>query len=133
MKSVLSDKGFTLVELLLAAAILVFAIVGLAALFINVALLNDANRNLTIATSHAQFVMEKIKDANFSSLSTDITNGIWNYNKAAIDTAGLTALKGETITTVASGTNLLDITITVSWQDRTSKNRSFVLEALITG
>jgi len=133
MKSVLSNKGFTLAELLLAAAILVFAISGLALLFIKVSLLNDANRNLSIVTSHSQFVMEKIKNANFSGLSTDITNGVWNYNAAAITAAGLTALNSETITTVASGTSLLDVTITVGWKDRTSKNRSFVLETLITG
>lgn len=129
----MSKKGFTLAELLLAATVLSFAIVGLASLFINVGLLNDANRNLSITTSHSQFVMEGIKNANFSSLNTDISNGVWNYNTAAINAAGLTALNSETITTVASGTNPLDVTVTVRWKDRTLKNRSFVLEALITG
>lgn len=129
----MSDKGFTLAELLLAAAILSFTVVGLASLFINVEMLNNANSNLSIATSHSQFVMEGIKNANFSSLSTDISNGAWNYNTAAINVAGLTALNNEAITTVTSGTNPLDVTVTVSWKDRTLKNRSFVLEALITG
>ncbi len=133
MRNVLSSKGFTLAELLLATAILSFAIVGLASLFINVGLLNDANRNLSIATSHTQFVMEGIKNANFSSLNTDITNGIWSYSTAAINAAGLAALNSEAITTVASGTNPLDVTVTVSWKDRTLKDRSFVLESLITG
>ena len=129
----MANKGFTLSELLLSAAILSFAITGLASLFINVEMLNNANMNLSIAATHSQFVMERIKNANFSSLNTDIAGGAWNYNIAAINAAGMTALDSESIATTASGTNPLDVTVTVSWKDRNLKNRSFVLEALITG
>ncbi|MBN2830874.1 MAG: type II secretion system protein [Candidatus Omnitrophica bacterium] len=61
----LKKKGFTLPELLLAVAILAFAISGMLYLFVNCSFLNNSNRNLSIATSHGQFVMEGIKNAGF--------------------------------------------------------------------
>jgi prepilin-type N-terminal cleavage/methylation domain-containing protein len=77
-KHSLSEKGMTLPEILLAAAILAFALVGVLLLFVNCSLLNEASRNLTRAASHAQFVMEDIKNANFATLKSNIEAGNWN-------------------------------------------------------
>ena len=129
----LSPKGFTLVELILTVAILAFAISGMLLLFTNCICLNEANRNLGIATSHAEFVMEDIRNSQFSTLKADINNGNWNWDTTAINAAGLTALNIESIATLATGTEPLDITVTVTWQDRTQRNRSLVLETLLGG
>jgi len=129
----LSLKGFTLVELILTVAILAFAISGILLLFINCAFINEANRNLSIATSHAQFVMEDIRSSQFGTLKADINNGSWNWDTTAINSAGLTALNIESIATQAAGTEPLDITVTVAWQDRAQRNRSLVLETLLGG
>ncbi|MDD5506606.1 MAG: prepilin-type N-terminal cleavage/methylation domain-containing protein, partial [Candidatus Omnitrophica bacterium] len=57
----LQVRGFTLSELMIAAAILVLVLSALLVLYINCMILNEASRNLSIATSHAQYMMEEIK------------------------------------------------------------------------
>ena len=69
----LSDRGFTLSELLLAAAILVFALTGLLLFFVNSIILNETNRNFTLAYSAIEAKMEEIKNTNFDNL--DALNG----------------------------------------------------------
>lgn len=64
-----SLTGFTLVELMLAAAILAFVLVGLLVVFINCILLNESNRNFILAYSALQAQMEEIKNTtNLDSL-----------------------------------------------------------------
>lgn len=121
-----SHKGFSLVELLLAAVILAFVLTGLLALFISCIFLNDTNRNTTIATSHAQFAMEEVKNTTFAS----ITGATWN--SAVIASKGLTSLSSETIIINVTGTDPLDITVTVNWKDRGTRNRTISLETLIS-
>lgn len=126
-----SDKGFTLSELLLAAAILAFALTSLLVLFINCTFLNESNRNLTIATTHVQYVMEEIKNTDFDDLQTNINNGNWDWDSSEITTQGLTALNSESIDTSVSGTVILDVVVSVSWQDRQGRDRTTNLETLI--
>lgn len=132
-----SFAAFTLSELLLAAAILVFVLSGLLALFLNCLILNEANRNLTMATSHAQYIMEKIKDAadtDFTQLESRINNGDWDLNTSQIQAApyNLTALSNESINTnVTQGGNPLGISLIVQWNDRGQRPRNARLDTLI--
>lgn len=127
----LSNKGFTLPELLLAVTILVITLAGVLTFFIKCVFLNEANRNLCIASSHAQFVMEDIKNTDFSSIMTNINAGYWDWNAATINSNGLTALRNESIDTQGSGVEPVDVAVTVSWQDRSGRDRSTSLETLI--
>ena len=141
-----SLTGFTLSELLLAAAILVFVLAGLLALFLNCSVLNEANRNLTVATSHAQYVMEEIKnESGLANIKNKInTEGTWDVN--TIINKGLQALPSESIAICCcsppcSGTNpcvscpatgdLLGVSVTVTWRDRRLRNRNTNLVTLI--
>jgi type II secretory pathway pseudopilin PulG len=136
-----SLAAFTLSELLLAAAILVFVLAGLLALFLNCLILNEANRNLTVATSHAQYIMEEIKDAantDFTQLESRINNGDWDLNASQIQAApyNLTALSNESINTNVTrkdenNPNLLIISVIVQWNDRGQRPRSAQLDTLI--
>lgn len=136
-KNSVSVTGFTLSELLLAAAILVFVLAGLLALFINCLVLNDANRNLTVATTHAQYIMENIKDAadtGFASLESNINSGNWDLNTSQIQSApyNLPALNNENINTnVTQSGNPLGISVIVQWNDRGGRPRSTELDTLI--
>jgi len=127
-----SGKGFTLVELLVAVLILAVTLTGLLLLFTNSVLLNAASRNLSFATSHGQYVMEGIRQTAFTSILTDINNGKWNWNATSINSGGLTALSNESIASQATGTNPIQVTVTVNWQDRGDKNRNLQLQTLIT-
>ena len=138
--ALMSLTWFTLPELLLAAAILAFTLSGLLLVFVNCILLNSANRNSTIAIDHAQFVLEEIRDTDFSNISSGINNGNWTWDAAAISAKCITtlndacfALVNESITTVLLDQNdPLDIQVTVNWNDRGNKGRSTVLRTQIT-
>ena len=123
----------TLAELLIAAGILVFALCGLLVLFVSCSFMNEANRNLTLAVSHAQYIMEEIKDAYFSEIKIRIDDGDWDLSAADIATKGLSALSNESIdTSYASDDNPLEITVDVQWQDRRQRQRQTELRTLIT-
>lgn len=137
-----SSKGFTLPELLLAAAILAFVLTGILLLFINCMLLNAANRNLALATAHAEYIMEDIKGTDFTGLEARINdnNGTptgWDFNAAQIQSLlsapdKSTVLDTETISTTVSGSDPLEVLVVVGWLDRGAKNRNIELRTLIT-
>jgi prepilin-type N-terminal cleavage/methylation domain-containing protein len=118
--------GFTLSELLVSAAILSFVFSALLLLFINAGFLNEANRNKTIAVSHAQFALEEVKNTLF----TDIASATWN--SATIVSKGLVPLNNESINIVVTGTKPKDVRVTVNWRDRRLRNRNVSFETLIT-
>jgi prepilin-type N-terminal cleavage/methylation domain-containing protein len=133
-----TNKGFTLPELLLAAAILVFVLAGLLVLFINCLILNEANRNLAVALTHAQYIMEEIRDtadADFTQLESRINNGVWDLNASQIQAApyNLTALSNESIdTNITQSGNPLGVSVIAHWNDRGQRPRSVELDTLIT-
>ncbi len=121
----LDNKGFTLAELLLGAAIMGFALVGLLSLFISCMHFDDFNRNLTVACGHTQFVMEDIKNeaanGSLSDIMTKIDNGDWNWSAEGGQIAdnGLSPVSEETIVTTydEDTTDPLDVTVMVTWKD----------------
>ena len=128
-----TKKSLTLAELLMAAVILALACLILFLLFANCIILNERSRSLTTAVSHAQYVMEDIKNNVSSNLHSQISNGRWNWDCANIEEQGLDVLDQETIetqsTVVASG--FLDIVVGVAWQDRALRQQNMTLETLI--
>lgn len=133
-----NKKGFTLSELLLVSAILAFVLCAILLTFISCTLLNEANRNLTVAISHAEYVMEEImvkikdKDIDLADIQSNITAGYWDWDSAAINAKELSPLRNEVIDTVSSGTDPLDVVVTVNWQDQSGRARSTFLETLFT-
>lgn len=128
----LNKKGFTLVELLIASAILVFALTGLLGLFISCIFLNQSNRNLTVATTHAQFVLEDIKNQNFAGIPA--YSKTWTNAEIPVKWPSLTSnslLDQEYFVISVTGTDILDIALTVNWKDRKVRNRSITLQTLI--
>lgn len=135
----LLKQGFTLSELLLASGIMAFVLVGLLQLFITCIFLNESNRNLSVATAHGQYVLEEMKNTNFTNFKIGSINAdtYWDWNSVTINSKGLGALNSEAITTdaawVDAGTkDRLDITVTLSWKDFGLRERSLVLRTLIT-
>lgn len=67
--SLRARTGFTLVEVLLAASILVFCLCGLLLTYANMFILTDLSRDFTLANNAIQAKIEEIKKTNFDSLS----------------------------------------------------------------
>jgi len=116
-------RGFTLSELLLAAAILLVAVSGLLAVYINCIFLNASNNNLVIAANDAQYVLEQIKGEPYSNINNFI-NGFnasyfSNLNSEAITFPGLNI-----------GSKIAEITVNVGWTER-QRQKNFQLSTRI--
>lgn len=138
-------KSFTLAELMLIAVFLTVVFVALIASFLTCFVLNETNRNLSIAVTHTQYIMEEIKDnaytvAGFNNLRT-AGSLQWNWNaETDFTNRGLNYLNSEntavTFTDALTGgaanasTELLDVTVTVNWSDR-ARNKTMSVKTLI--
>jgi prepilin-type N-terminal cleavage/methylation domain-containing protein len=99
-------KGFTLVELLLAAAIMATTIVTILYIFTGCSFLVEEYRNNTIAINYARLIMEEIKNASYISL-------------ASAQSIGNLISSGDANVTVSfSGTNPLNVLVTVNYKNR---------------
>lgn len=136
-----TKQGFTILELLLASIVIAIVLCVLLLEFITCSLLVESSRNLTQAVTHAQYVMEDIKqDAtiNFATIADKIKDvpspAEWDFaDETAVSNEGLTPLSNESIDTSVDDSvpSLLEITVTVNWQDRNNRNRTVSLETII--
>ncbi|MDD5070910.1 MAG: prepilin-type N-terminal cleavage/methylation domain-containing protein [Candidatus Omnitrophica bacterium] len=124
-------QAFSLMEMLIAVMILVLGLCVVLMAFLNSIFLNAANRQLTVASSHADFILEEIKNSDFNTLSGDINNGTWDWSYTDILSFGLTALTNEQIDVSVSGVDELTVSANVSWQERTGRNRNLELSTII--
>lgn len=122
-------RGLTLAELMIAAFITVFSVSAILLLFMNCIFMNTASRNTTIATSHAQYALEEIRNTPFASIP-----GTWNgatWDSTVVQSKGLSALDSEIINIGATSTDPIQVTVTVNWDDDGVRARSITLETLI--
>lgn len=126
----INKKAFTLAELLLTTAILVFALSTVLVGFVTTILLNRSSRNLTRATTHANYVTEEIRAYQFSSLVDDVNNGTWDWDATEIQAQGLRPLPYENIEVAAAGNSLVEISLTVNWRDHGSRSRNLNFRTL---
>jgi prepilin-type N-terminal cleavage/methylation domain-containing protein len=120
------NRGFALLEVLVATGILVIVLSGVLVTFVSCILMNEANSNLVIASNDAQSILEHIKQIAASDYDT-----IDDYI-AAFDEEQFTNLKDESITFPGSGVGLdiATININVSWRER-GELRSYQLSTQI--
>lgn len=105
MKSL--NKGFTLSELMLSAAILLIAILGLLTVFINCIFLNESNGNQITAVNDAQFVLEQIKSLSYADIPSYTPPELNNLNNETI-----------TVTRSYPSTRLTEVAVNVKWEER---------------
>lgn len=104
------NSGITLMEVLLAAAILAFTTCGILATYISCLELISLARNLTVATKGAQDRIEEIRDYTFSSIFNDYDKQIFTVDE----------IPGSVGVIYIDNTNpdLLGVTVSVCWRQR---------------
>ncbi len=108
-------RGFTLLELMLSAAILIVAIGGLLSAYVLCFHLTETAKNTTLATNAIQFKLEEIRDTDFDDIITD-------YDNTTFAVSGFSSGQAiGSITVESITTDILRVTVSVCW--RQSGNR----------
>jgi len=133
----MKEKGFTMLELLLAAAILGFALTGMLALYTNCIFLNQSNRLLIIASSHAQYLMEGLKSqTSIVDLRAKIDSGYADLKPSMeLSNENLTACCCDTSNNCYVTCPTQDpqrVCVTDTWKERGTRDRSVSLQTLFT-
>ncbi len=108
----MSQRGFTLTEILIALFILSFVLLSLSAMVISVMRATAQSKGMAIATTLAQDKMESLKSLKYSSLTSGSDSVI--IGKVTYDRRW----------TVSPSGNIKYINVTVSWGDPLSRNVS---------
>ena len=120
-------------EVLIAAAFLIIVFSGIATLFASCMFSNEANRNSTVAITHAQYVMEEIRSTTFTSIENEIdVNFRWDLDTDDLKAVpyNLTTLNNEEVdVSVTTVGNILEVTVDMSWKNRRGEDRD---EQLVT-
>lgn len=134
------DKGgFTLLELMIATAILIVGIIGILAVFAYCYGLNETSRSVTQAANDGRAVLEAMRDESAGGIS-NAGNTNWNLwaKGTGLTVSGkannipLTSLTQEDIVTDISGNDPLLITLTVNWIERGGRQGRIRLVTLMT-
>ena len=118
---ILSKKGFSLIELMVAVVILALAVFGIFNAY-SVGFMGMADaRDITVATNYAREKMEEIKNNSFGEITDEIP-------------VDITGTKFERKVIVDNSiTDLKKIITTVSWENRKGETKEVKLEMLVYG
>ncbi len=105
--------GFTLLETILAAGILVFALCSIAATFITCYTLDETSKNINIATNAAESLMEQIRCDSFAQIVGDYSGLVFAVNAIPLS-------KGV-VYVDDTNPELLIVTISVCWKQGASR------------
>ncbi|MCX5824002.1 MAG: prepilin-type N-terminal cleavage/methylation domain-containing protein [Deltaproteobacteria bacterium] len=122
-----NQKGFTLLEVMIAVFLLAVAIMGTASVTTSVIKGNSWSQTLTTATTLAKDKMEELKGSSYDNLPLDslLSTGP-DYAKADGTVQTFAAGSYYTRSWSAPGTNTKTITVTVTW----SFNRTVQLQTI---
>jgi prepilin-type N-terminal cleavage/methylation domain-containing protein len=104
-------RGFSLIEVLLAVAIMVIALCGILALYTSSIVLTTTSKNVAIATSAAQGLMEQARTDSFNRIITDY-NGLKFTVNDIPNSMGVVYVDN-------TNPELLKVTISVCWKQGT--------------
>lgn len=121
-------NGFTLLELMISAAILVVTLVALLATYISLAALIESSRNTTTAINDANRVIEQMRNSAATSFLT-MTSSNWT-SWAAANGAGTLTSEQVAFSFNCTSCDLTMATVNVSWSER-NRTRSEVVTTLI--
>ena len=111
-KSMSGQKGFTLLEVMIAVFLLAVAIMGAASLTTSVIKSNSLSQTLTTATTLAKDKIEELKATDYTALPSGT---VTDYAKADGTVQASASGSYYTRTWGVAGTDPKTITVTVTW------------------
>ena len=115
MRLRLKNHGFTLLELMITAAIMIIVLTGLLATYVTCLELNETAKNSNLALNAAQDIMERIRSS--PDLST-----IMNYNASPYNITSLPANSGLVYVHIDNiSADLLNVSVGACWEQKRSR------------
>jgi len=128
------EKGFTLIELFTAIAILTIGLLGTAALTAGVVKGNIAGRNISTATAIAQSCFQENRRVGYTYAGTAPT-GVSNScltGSATVTQGGVSFTRTLAVTpTSPDTTNIRTLAVTVQWTEGTAGSKSINMSTII--
>jgi hypothetical protein len=112
-----NERAGSLLEVMVAAAIMVLAFTGLLQVFLMSSLLSEMAGNVTASVSEAQAKIEEIRGHDFDDIATDY--GVSGTPGDAFTSALLNGSGEINLTTL--GTGLLQVEVIVSWNEKNGR------------
>ncbi|MGB4521341.1 MAG: hypothetical protein WBI28_05360 [Candidatus Omnitrophota bacterium] len=128
--------GVTLVEVLIAVAIIVFAVAGIMDFYLAVLTLSGINNEEAVANTHSINMMEAIRCTPFNNIIINFPNGVndgtGSNNYSTIVGGYPLANEHIVVSYVNPGSDPLEINVSVNWQDKrgTARTRNLVTKMI---
>jgi len=126
--------GFTLMELMIAAAILVVALSGLLHAFSACFVLNETSRNQTLALNGLQEKIEKIRSVDFSTIYSTYNGTTFYLDEDGVDDPAddwflprqdhigvIQVINDGTDAAAVTGSDLLQVRLVICWRQNGSR------------
>ncbi len=142
MKSKAAGKGFSMVELMVAVAIIAIALVSLISVIVTNIKLDDMTRELIVATNAANLELERLRGVNYNTGIKNLLDGSEEL-KLAFDIRGLRhipaaadphlsdGIPGYVFIKAEPGTdcNVVNIQVIVDWLGADGNRKSIELQS----
>ena len=120
-----SQRGFTLLEVLVTIVILTIGLLGTAGLTTGVIRGNHYSKNLTSATAAAQTQLEAVKSGGYAYAIAA------NFPNDTVQMGGMSFTRTTTITAGSPAANMKTIAVVASWTESNGTARSLTLSTIL--
>jgi type IV pilus assembly protein PilV len=124
------EGGFTLLELLVALAILSVGLLGTAVLTTGIIRGNFFSKNITSATAVAQTTIEGAQRVGYTAVNTYVTDS--SKVPPTVSMGGVSFSQSASVTNNSPASNMKTISITVSWSEANNAARSVTLQTILS-
>lgn len=128
-KTIGSEKGFTLLEVLVTILVFTIGMLGTLVLMTGVIRGNFFSRNITSATAIAQTTVENAQRAGYGGVSSYITDS--TKVPAHVSLGGVNFSQTATVVNGSPATGLKTVSVIVSWNEANNSPRTIALETIL--